>query len=1027
MSDLPLGLRQVLESGDCVLFLGAGVGCHLKRRDGSTAPDGQQLAKDLCANFGVVTSSTDLAKVSELIELKKKDRGPLEAFLKRTLADLEPDEAFRWLTTFRWRAIYTTNYDRAIERAYDLNSDQPQNPVPMSVTADLEYTDPRVQVPIIHLHGTLFGPSPSHIVITQTDYARYTDRRKMLWGRLKAEFATSTFLYIGYSSRDPNWQMVLDELTQEFYPSDLPQSYRLDPFAEEIDVELLKSRHLETLKMDLQAFHDLVEAELGDFRPDPELLAKYRKDVHPHLLPAFEKNSAAVLRLLNSWEYVTGADFAKAPNTANFLRGDKPSWSLVGAEIPFKRDIEDEVWEDVVEFATAPKAKSKAMAILAPAGYGVTTLLMMLAPRIVKARIGPVFMLREGAEVLEGDVGFAATVFPDVACFFLVDQAREHAIPLETAVAQQRQTETNCLFILGERKNEWRMARSRLKLDEYEMQSLSDSEIDRLLDFLTREGALNKLAELDRDFQFAIVKEKHEKQLLVAMREATEGDLFDVIIENEYRGIGDENPPGTSAARDLYLLTSCFYQEGVLARDHLLASILDKPLNLLYEEIGDSLEGLVSFEETDIARGEYAARTRHRIIAEIVWKKCGLPATKEAILQTAMEKLNLSYGLDKAIFEKFVRTDSIVESFRTLDGKIRFFETACKREPGNPYVLQHFARMLLRENRPTLALSEIDSALKMDGAPRVLHHTRGTILAELAVSAESEDVGRKWMLQSEHEFRHCISLNARDDYGYQGLAQLYLNWAKKVKGEDESSDYITKCEETVSEGLRLVRDREALWIVSADVQKWIGNRPLRIQRLKNAVSENTKSAIPRYLLARIYRKEGSPEKAIELLDPVIRTRFDEFRSFVEYVKSMLLAGQPYSKCAAVLSQARLDGVTYPAYIALLGGLLFMDGKTDEASKLFEESIRQGFTYSEKLRIQFRPRDPANRAAPLRLSGKVTTVKPAYIFIQSDRFSDFISGTTRADKTILQRGMAVTFQPVFNAKGPYADNVHLAKA
>ena len=131
-------------------------------------------------------------------------------------------------------------------------------------------------------------------------------------------------------------------------------------------------------------------------------------------------------------------------------------------------------------------------------------------------------------------------------------------------------------------------------------------------------------------------------------------------------------------------------------RDRLLADILGMPLEVLYEEIGDSLEGLVTFEETDAARGEYAARTRHRVIAEVVWKKCGPSSTKEYILQAAMEKLNLSYRLDKASFDKFVRTDAIVQNFRTLDAKIKFFETACKRDSNNPYVLQHFARMLLR-------------------------------------------------------------------------------------------------------------------------------------------------------------------------------------------------------------------------------------------------------------------------------------------------------------------------------------------
>jgi tetratricopeptide (TPR) repeat protein len=314
----------------------------------------------------------------------------------------------------------------------------------------------------------------------------------------------------------------------------------------------------------------------------------------------------------------------------------------------------------------------------------------------------------------------------------------------------------------------------------------------------------------------------------------------------------------------------------------------------------------------------------------------------------------------------------------------------------------------------------------MDGEPRVLHHTRATVLSDLAISAESEDIGRKWMLQSEHEFRRCILMNAKDDFSYQSLASLYLGWAKKVKSEDESAEYITKCEQIISEGLRSVRDREALWVVSADVRKWLGNEPSRIERLKNAVSESSASSvIARYLLARAYRQQGFPEKAMAVLDPVVKSRFDEFRSFVEYVKSMLLLGESYSKCVAVLSMCRLDGVTDPAYVGLLGGLLFMDGNTDEASKVFSESIRQGFSYDEKVRVQFRPNDPAERKAPLRLSGTIITVKPTYVFVQTDKYPNFISATTKLGKTILQRDIKVTFQPVFSAKGPYADNLRLA--
>jgi hypothetical protein len=1018
VSTLPLGLRQVLESGDCVLFLGAGVGKHLKKPDGTPAPDGETLAKELSARFNIVPESTDLSKAAQLVEFRKS-RADLEGFLKKRLSDLEPDDVFRWLTTFRWKAIFTTNYDRSILRAYELNPDAPQTPVPMSVTSDLEYTDPRTEVPVFYLHGTLFGPNPSHVVITQDDYARFQTKRRMLWERLKTEFATSTLLYIGYSGRDPNWRLVLDEIAQEFYPTTIPQSYRTDPCPDPLDIELFQHRNVHTLQTDLDGFQVMVKAELGDFKPDPDLLKKYKEGVPNDLLAAFEKNPAALLRLLSSWVYVNAADFHAAPNTHQFLRGDLPTWSLVGGNIQFRRDIEEEVWNEVLEFATDPNAKSRGVAVIAPAGYGVSTLLMSIAAQIVKEKVGRVFMLRPSAQVLEGDVAFAAGLFLGSNIFFVVDQAREQATAIATSLSQL--PKSNCLFIVGERKNEWRMARIRARLNEYEIAPLSDAEIDRLLDYLTKEGALNKLGELDREYQFAVVKEKHEKQLLVVLREATEGDNFDAIIEDEYRGIPDV--ADGNLAKDFYLLASCFYQHGLYLRDQFGAGILNTPLQDLYDQLSDSLEGIVTFIETDAARGEYAVRTRHRVIAEVVWKRCGEPNMKERILQSAMELLNLSYRLDKAIFDRFVRSDEVVETFRTFEAKTKFFETACKREPGNPYILQHYARMLRREKKLSLALSEIDNALKIDDSLRVLHHTRGAVLADLAIAAESQDIGRKWMLQSEREYKHCIELNARDSYGYHGLAELYLNWARTVANEDESSEYLTKCEEIISEGLRLVRERESLWLISADVQKFLGDDPARIKKLQKAISENPTSVIPRYLLGRTYREQGEPKKCIEVLEPVIKSKFSEFRSFVEYVRAMLDLGEQYSKCAAVLYQARLDGVTDPKYVGLLAGLFFMDYKFGEAEKTFAESIRQGFSFEEKTKIQFRPRDPDSKE-PLTIVGRVVTVKPGYVFIQNDLYPDFISKTTRIGKTILQKGTRVRFEPTFSARGPFADHVRL---
>jgi hypothetical protein len=105
----------------------------------------------------------------------------------------------------------------------------------------------------------------------------------------------------------------------------------------------------------------------------------------------------------------------------------------------------------------------------------------------------------------------------------------------------------------------------------------------------------------------------------------------------------------------------------------------------------------------------------------------------------------------------------------------------------------------------------------------------------------------------------------------------------------------------------------------------------------------------------------------------------------------------------------------------------MDGKGSEAAKIFDESTRQGFSFDEKNRIQFRPRDPSDPTARLRLSGTVVAVKPAYVFVQNEKLSDFMSRTTRVESTILQRGTRVTFEPAFSARGAQGLNVQLAQA
>ena len=426
MDSIPLGLRHSMESGNCVLFVGAGIGHYVTGTDGKPGPDAVTLARELAGRFKIPASSDhfDLAKISEVVQLRH-GRAELETFLRKRLADLEPDEHLRWLFSLRWGAIFTTNYDNVIERAYELNPNPRQQPKSFSSTSDLLHINTPLDVPIYHLHGALFGQSQSNIIITQSDYATFKERRRMLFELLKRDFATSNVLYVGYSNNDPNWHMVHTEIESEFYPSKLPPAYRVAPGTDPLDAEILKSKGLETIDAKLNEFRQLAEPALKDLEDTATYLHRLAERVPSRLSEAYQNNPAATLRFLTSWIFVNQAPLHEAPNTEAFLKGDRANWGLIAQRQHFQRDIEDEIYDELLDYATSTTATPRSVILLGSAGYGMTTQLLSTAVRLVEEQAGPIYMHRPGTAFMEGDVEFAASIFPNERPIFIVDNAAD--------------------------------------------------------------------------------------------------------------------------------------------------------------------------------------------------------------------------------------------------------------------------------------------------------------------------------------------------------------------------------------------------------------------------------------------------------------------------------------------------------------------------------------------------------------------------------------------------------------------------
>ncbi len=1012
-----MGLASALADGNCVLFVGAGIGHNTRKASGDSVGSGVDLRDALAAEFGLeITDADDLAIISQVIEINH-DRSKLVSALETLLADLQPDDDLQWLLSLPWKAIFTTNYDNVLERCYELNANPTQVPVVMGANSEVKTWQPPFEVPLIHLHGGFQSEAAKDaILVTQSDYSRFRERRQMLFDHLRLQYASSPIVYVGYSNRDPNWRTVIEEVEAQFSPGEAPTSYRITPTTSNHERIVLQAARVHALDGTISELREVYAAYFGDDSPPrPPESSSVSDRIPTELIEIFKENPAGTIRLLNSWEYVNQASFSEDANTYEFRRGDRPNWGLLGQGLSFERDLESFLVDRLIDFVTEPEAAPRCEIVLSPAGYGITTLLLSVATWFARQRLSTTLLLRPGQEPVVADVEFAVKHLPG-PIILVVDDAADYSARLDEVWQFIRDSRMSATLLLGERSNEWRQTHSRLKPLEHELSPLSDDEIERLLASLEKTGDLGYLNNLSQELRFAAVKERNQKDLLVTMREVTEGRGFDAIIEDEFRSIQ------SAAAQELYGLVCCFSRVRALARDFLLIDALDSVTSDFYKLVTENLHGIVQSVVVDESRGIYALTCRHRVIADIVWYRCFEAAERRDYALRALAKINLTFGIDAKAFEAFTRDDKAVDSLDTFDAKSQFFEDACRKNPRDAYVRQHYARMLRREHKYELALSQIETAVRLKPSAKVIEHTRGVILADLAIGDSTPQIRRKRLAQSEAAFRVALKANRRDDYSYRSLADLYLDWAKKCTSNAEAAEYATKAQNVVIEGLRYAYNSDGLYIASAEIEEYLGNTPERVEALRLAVDEAPDSRIARYLLGVVLHREGEIAEAKKVLEQGLVKAPEDAHLALAYALVLHQDDPHYGQPISTLRLAEFAGSRQPRFLATLGGMLVMNKDFDAANQVWQRCWDANFSVADRHRTQFVPR-PGGGEVELR--GEVIEVGSGRARISAPGYREFHCGGSQFSGLVLKRGLGVVFKPAFCARGPVALQPRLA--
>lgn len=193
-----------IDPANTVLFFGSGSSVP------SGAPSVAKIIKRVGLEFNIETEGFSLTEVTSIAEVKRSRR-ELVVCLRSMFNKTHVTGALLNLPLYSWRNIYTTNYDKLVEQAYEKKNK------PLSVISS-NYDFKEQLYPeaakLYKLHGCIdkdiSDGHQSRIIISEADYDNTSEYREYLWDAFKHDLNSSNIVIIGYSLADPHIKDIID-------------------------------------------------------------------------------------------------------------------------------------------------------------------------------------------------------------------------------------------------------------------------------------------------------------------------------------------------------------------------------------------------------------------------------------------------------------------------------------------------------------------------------------------------------------------------------------------------------------------------------------------------------------------------------------------------------------------------------------------------------------------------------------------------------------------------------------------------
>ena len=221
-----------------------------------------------------------------------------------------------------------------------------------------------------------------------------------------------------------------------------------------------------------------------------------------------------------------------------FYRGIDTGWGFAKKNLDVRRKVTEEFLLSIFERIESPELKPQLFIFKGPAGNGKSIALKRTA--LETAALDQLVLWIEEGAALNPDAITELYERTGKQIFLFIDRIALQATKVRKLLESAQRLSIPLTIVGSESDSEWYGYCGVLETfnpKELTVRYLSKSEIHGLLDRLQEHNSLGLLTDKTRDFQFNAFYDSADRQLLVALHEATQGGRFEDIIYEEYKDI----------------------------------------------------------------------------------------------------------------------------------------------------------------------------------------------------------------------------------------------------------------------------------------------------------------------------------------------------------------------------------------------------------------------------------------------------------------------------------------------------------